>query len=101
MERAVFDACLEHKRLAIWVRPWGLQADANSARVRRAIEEDRLLLISPFDEEIEAPSVRRAIWCNQYVLAHCNRAVVGFLSPGGMLACILSEADPEMEILYL
>jgi len=32
---------------------------------------------------------------------HCDRAVVGHLNPGGTLACILSEADPEMEITHL
>jgi hypothetical protein len=59
------------------------------------------LLVSPFDDEIEAPSTRRAAWCNQYVLEHCNRLVIGHLNPGGMLACILSEADPEKEITYI
>jgi hypothetical protein len=32
---------------------------------------------------------------------HCDRMVVGHLNPGGMLACILSESDPELEIVYL
>jgi len=27
--------------------------------------------------------------------------IVGHLNPGGMLACILSEAEPEMEIIAL
>jgi hypothetical protein len=83
----------------IWVKPWGLREEA--ALVRLAIEEDRLLIVSPFDNKIEVPSARRAAWCNQYVLAHCDRLVVGHLNPGGMLACILSEANPEMEITHL
>ena len=60
-----------------------------------------LLILSPFAEQIDAPSVRRAAWCNQYVLAHCSRMVVGHLTPGGMLACILSEAPADLEIAYL
>ncbi len=101
MERAVFKAGLETSRPMIWVRPWGVEDDTETATVRRAIEAGRLLMLSPFDDKIEAPSVRRAAWCNQYVLAHCGRLVVGHLNPDGMLACILSEADPGMEITYL
>ncbi len=58
-------------------------------------------MLSPFSDDLDAPNVRRAAWCNQYVLAHCDRLVVGHLNPGGLLAYMLSEADPEKEILYL
>jgi hypothetical protein len=43
----------------------------------------------------------RTAWCNQYVLAHCERAAIGHLTPDGILACILHEANPEMEIFHL
>ncbi len=98
MERAVFRAGLASKRPMIWVLPHGLNT---LTACRSAIEEGRLLVLSPFETAIEAPSARRAVWCNQYVLAHCNRAVVGHLNPDGMLACILHEADPDMEIVRL
>ena len=101
MERAVLKAGLELKRSLIWVKPWGLEESACPGPVRRAIDEGRLLVLSPFADSVEAPSVRRAVWCNQYVLAHCDRLVVGHLNPGGMLACILSESAPEMEVVYL
>ena len=38
---------------------------------------------------------------NQYVLAHCDRLVIGNLNPDGMLNFILSESDPDKEIVYL
>lgn len=101
MERAVFKAGMAHGTPLIWVKPWGLHDGADGPSIRRAIEDGRLLVLSPFDDAIEAPSARRAVWCNQYVLAHCNRMVVGHLNPDGMLACILSESDPELEITYL
>jgi len=100
MEQALFLAGLKHGKPMIWVRSWGLAEDFRPA-VREALAGGRLLLISPFDDCIEAPSVRRAAWCNQYVLAHCNRLVVGHLNPDGMLACILSEAAPDLEIVHL
>jgi len=83
MERAVFQAGLKYKRPMIWVLPTGL--DGITA-CRDAIEEGRLLVIAPFGETPDTPNVRRAVWCNQYVLAHCHRAVVGHLNPDGMLA---------------
>ncbi len=101
LERAVFKDGLDHKKPLIWVKPWGLEDDMLAAPVRLAIAEGRLLVVSPFPDDIEAPSLRRAAWCNQYVLAHCDRLIVGHLNPGGMLSCILSEADPELEITYL
>jgi len=101
MERAVFKAGLENKRSMIWVKPWGLSEGTDALLVRLAIEEGRLLVVSPFDDGLEAPSVRRAAWCNQYVLAHGDRVVVGHLNPDGMLACVLSEVDPDQEIVYL
>ncbi len=101
MERAVFRGGLAQKRPMVWVLPAGLDAIQGSTACRAAIEEGRLLVLSPFDTAIEAPSARRAAWCNQYVLAHCDRAVVGLLNPDGMLACILHEADPEKEVIRL
>ncbi len=101
MEREVFTAGLERRWPLIWVKPWGLEENAGPPPVRRALEEGRLLIVSPFADGLDAPSVRRAVWCNQYVLMHCGRMVVGHLNPGGMLACVLSEADPELDIHYL
>lgn len=102
MERAVFKAGLAHKRPLIWVKPWGERGlEFQTRATRAALDEGRLLIVSPFAGQVEAPSIRGAAWCNQYVLAHCDRMVVGHLNPGGMLACILSESDPEKEIVYL
>jgi hypothetical protein len=101
MERAVFKAGLAHGTPLIWVKPWRLHDGVDTPAIRRAIEDGRLLVLSPFDDTIEAPSARRAVWCNQYVLAHCNRMVVGHLNPDGMLACVLSEAAPDLEVSYL
>ncbi len=101
MERAVFRAGLAHKRPMIWVLPSGMGALNSHTIYRMAIEEGRLLVLSLFDPGLDAPNARRAAWCNQYVLAHCTRAIIGHLNPDGMLSCILAEADPEKEIIRL
>lgn len=101
MERAVFRAGLAQNRPLIWVLPAGLDALHGDTACRVAIDEGRLLVLSPFDTTLEAPNARRAVWCNQYVLAHCDRAVVGHLNPDGMLACILHEVAPGKEVVRL
>ena len=104
MEYAVFKAGLEQRRPMIWVKPYGPDIHGDNrwrVPMEQAIADDRLLVVSPFGAGIEAPSVRRAAWCNQYVLTHCDRMVVGHLNPDGMLACILAEADPDLEIVHL
>ncbi len=101
MERAVFRAGLARKQPMIWVLPAGLDAIQGNTACRVAMEEGRLLVVSPFDEALDAPNARRAAWCNHYVVTHCGRLVVGHLKPDGMLACILAEADPEKEVIRL
>lgn len=98
MERAVFKAGLSQKRPLIWVKPCGYGIPDRAEQ--EALDAGLLLIVSPFPDSIDAPSVRRAAWCNEYVLAHCDRMVVGHLNPSGMLACILSERNPDLEIIY-
>jgi len=98
MEQAVFKACLEHRRPMIWVQPC-TTACRGAAEV--ALAAGRLLLVSPFGAGLDAPNARRAVWCNQYVIEHGDRLVVGHLNPDGMLACLISEANPEKQIRYL
>jgi hypothetical protein len=101
MERAVFRAGLAARRPMIWVKPFGLTHGSDSAAIQTAIAEERLLILSPFDDAIEAPSARRAVWCNHYVIANSTRLVVGHLNPDGLLACLLCETPPDLEIQYL
>ena len=100
MEREVFREGLAQKRPLIWVVPCAPPC-VSTGLIHQALAESRLLMISPFSDVVDAPSLRRAAWCNQYVLAHCDRLIVGHLTPGGMLSCILSEANPELDITYL
>jgi REP element-mobilizing transposase RayT len=101
MERALFKAGLANRKPMIWVKPWALEEGIDYPPISTATKEGRLLIISPFADQVDTPSVRRAAWCNQYVLAHSNRMVIGHLNPSGMLACILTEAPPDLEVAYL
>lgn len=101
MERALFRAGLRDGKAMIWVKPWGLNAEKESPQVREAVEAGTLLVMSPFDEKVDAPAARRAAWCNQFVMERSQRIVIGHLNPAGMLACVLSELDPEKEVTLL
>jgi REP element-mobilizing transposase RayT len=101
MERTLFLAGLRDGKAMIWVKPWGLNAEKESPRVREAVEAGTLLVMSPFDEKLDAPAARRAAWCNQFVTDHSERIVIGHLNPAGMLACVISELDPEKKVTLL
>ncbi|MDA3873107.1 MAG: hypothetical protein PF795_04020 [Kiritimatiellae bacterium] len=101
MERALFRAGLRDGKAMIWVKPWGLNAEKESPRVREAVEAGTLLVLSPFDEKLDAPAARRAVWCNQFVMERSERIVIGHLNPTGMLACVVSELDPEKKVTLL
>lgn len=101
MERAVFRALLAARRPLIWVKPAGLDAAGLDAPLRRAIEAGHLLVLSPFDDRIDAPSVRRALWCNHYIVRHATRLIIGHLTPGGLLACVLTETPPDTNLVRL
>ena len=101
MERTLFRAGLRDGKAMIWVKPWGLNPEKESPHVREAIEAGTLLVMSPFDEKLEAPAARRAAWCNLFVVDRAERVVIGHLNPAGMLACVLFELDPEKEVVLL
>ncbi|MCC5850752.1 MAG: hypothetical protein JJU29_21905 [Verrucomicrobia bacterium] len=109
LERQVFREGMRDQRPMIWVVPHGLKARQihnptacrGAKACREAIDEGRLLLVSPFPETIDTPNARRASWCNHYAITLADRIILGHLNPDGMLACILSEANPDKEVIQL
>jgi hypothetical protein len=67
MERAVFNACLADGIPAVYIMARGLPATFPS-RLQRAIDAGRLLVVTPFDSQVDRFSAQRAAWCNQYAL---------------------------------
>ncbi|MEI6212382.1 MAG: transposase, partial [bacterium] len=100
MERAMFDACLAAGTPMVWILARGLTSFA-VPRIRQALDDGRLLVITPFDAAVTAFSARRAAWCNQYVLYAADRVVIGRLNQDGMLACLLGDLQTEKPIQVL
>ena len=59
--------------------------------VQRAIDAERLLVMTPFGPEVTRINAERAAWCNQYLLHAADRVVIGHLKPDGLLACLLAD----------
>lgn len=60
-----------------------------------------MLIISPFANIMSAPSAKRASWCNLYAITHASKIMIGHLTAGGMLSCLLAEAGDEKEITIM
>lgn len=100
MERAVFDACLADGTPMIHVLARGLPKTF-PPRVQHAIDAGRLLVISPFTEDVNRVNAVRAAWCNQYLLHKADSVVIGYLNPDGMLACLLADMPDNKPVTVL
>ena len=90
-ERAVLMRALAKKRRIIHVCPRGIPAEESlSAEQRLALEEKRLLLISPQPGGSKL-NKKVATWCNEYVLRQAREIWVGDISPNGMLASLIDN----------
>lgn len=94
-ERAVLRRVLARKRRIIHVCPQGIPAEESlSAEQRLALEERRLLLISPQPGGSKM-NKKVATWCNEYVLRQAREIWVGDISPNGMLASLIDNLQQE------
>lgn len=100
MERAVLDACLADEIPVVWVMARGLPKHF-PPRIQRAMDRGIFLAMSSYPEQVEGISAARATNCNQQALFLATRAVIGALSPGGMLDCLLADLPRDIPIQYL
>lgn len=100
MERAVFDACLDRNIPMVRIMARGLP-DRFPPHVQRAIDNGRLLVMSPFEPTVDRFSATRAAWCNQYALHLASHVVIGQLNPDGMLACLLADIPQNVVTTFL
>lgn len=100
MERAVFDTCLADEISAVHVMARGLPATF-PPRLQRAIDAGRLLVVTPFDSSVDRVSASRAAWSNQYALHLADNIMIGHITSGGMLACLLADVPSDKPMLHL
>ena len=69
-------------------------------RIQKALDEGRLLIVSPFGEQIKRASAATATVRNDLMIRLANEVVVGYADPEGMLSRRL-QMEQEKKVLFL
>lgn len=69
--------------------------------VRRAVDEGRLLIVSPFPASVTRITAATSRERNRFMLAFAERIVVGYANPNGTLAQALAAAPSDKSIIRL
>ena len=96
LERDVLTLLLQGKQPVIWVLARKLWTLRGVPKVyRAAIEEGRLLIVSPVSQSIRRVDAQSAAVRNRFVLEHSDRHVFGSLDPNGQLAKMLEGVSQD------
>lgn len=71
-----------------------------SKTYRAAIEEGRLLVVSPVSQKISRVDEQSALVRNRFILENSDRVVFAALDPNGALTKILSEVKRKRSISF-
>lgn len=100
LERDVLDILLGGKQPIILVAARGLPK-RYGAEVKKAIEDKRLLFLSPFPETVKRITAETAQKRNEFMLSISDRIVVGYAKENGILTQTLQNTHPSKKITYL
>jgi len=98
IEKDVLHFLLKGKQSVILVLARGMK-DRFEPEIKQALAENRLLVISPFEKEIEWTTTKTAEVRNKLMIELADDIVVGFLAEGGGLAGLLSFDQFRYKIL--
>lgn len=90
IEKDVFHYLLKGNQPIVLVLARGRQKRFDP-EIKKAIDDKRLLVISPFDDSVTKPTEETALIRNRFMLDLCDEIVVGHASKGGMLEKLLEE----------
>lgn len=100
IEKDVFNYLISGKQPIIILLARGMYK-AVCPEWKKAIDEGRLLIITPFKENVIRASSRKAEIRNRLMVDLANEIVVGYVSKGGKLEKLLSEVnDKKITKLY-
>lgn len=98
MEKRVLDYLLESNAKIIMVLAKKM-FNYCPAKYKKAIEQGRMLIISPYKDVENFNTKEAAKRRNLYVLNHAKEIVVGSISPGGMLENLLKSYSTKVKVL--
>ena len=99
LERDVLDILLRGKQPIILAAARGLPK-RHPANIKKAIDDGRLLVVSPFPDSVRRITADTARARNECMLGLADRIVIGYRNEGGMLAATLA-AIKHKEIITL
>jgi hypothetical protein len=88
MEKQIFERLLEAKRPLIWCPAWTLDRAATDPAVRRALEENRILILEMSNAEGDLAAAEAR---NRFVIENAAALWTPHVQPGGMLDRLLKE----------
>ncbi len=83
MERECLSILLRGKQPVVWCLARRLATRGIPREYAPALEEGRLLIISPFDEKVKRATEATALYRNECVAALAERVFVAYAAPGG------------------
>lgn len=100
LEKDVLHYLLKGKQPVILVLARGMKKKLEP-ELKKALVENRLLIISPFEEWVERVTEETAMKRNQYMLELADEVVIGYTSNNGELMKVLTKSNPEnLHFLY-
>lgn len=95
IEKDVFHYLLKGKQPIIVVLARGLKQKYDPL-IQLAIEQNRLLIITPFDKEVFRVTEKTAQIRNQLMIDLADQIIVGHISDGGLLQELLKHTDKQV-----
>ncbi len=94
IEKDVFEILLKGEQPLILVIARGMKTNWEPV-IEKAVNEKRLLVISPFEKEVKRVTRETAKKRNEKILKICDKIVVGYKTKNGQLEELLNERNCE------
>jgi hypothetical protein len=95
IEKDVLHYLLKGKQPIILALARGLK-ERLEPEFENALEQGRLLIITPFDKNIKRVTEQTSEIRNALILELADRIAIGYASPGGQLESLLTETDKQI-----
>jgi len=92
IEKDVFEILLKGEQPLVVVLPRGLKKRWDKKWIENA-EKGRLLIVSPFDQEVKRVTRETAIKKNETILSLSEQITIGYKSPNGQLDKLLTDKE--------
>ncbi len=90
IEKDVFHYLLKGDQPIIIAMARGLKQRIEPT-IKKALDQGRILIVSPFDKEVKRITTETAITRNQLMIDLADKITVGFINEGGNLAKLLKQ----------